>query len=50
MHLKTLFALNTRVDHAEVQALTLQGLRDSTAMDAAARVLAVARESEPEIC
>ena len=48
MHPKTLFALNTRVDHAGVQALTLQGLRDSTAMDAAARALAAARESEPE--
>ena len=48
MHPKTLFALNTRVDHAGVQALTLQGLRDSTAMDAAARALATARESEPK--
>jgi hypothetical protein len=48
MHPKTLFALNTREDHAEVQALTLQGLRDSTAMDAAARALAAARDSEPK--
>ena len=48
MHPKTLFAINTRVDHAQVQALTLQGLRDSTVMDAAARALAAARESEPE--
>ena len=49
MHPKTLFALNAREDHAKVQPLTLQGLRDSTAMDASARaLLAAARESEPD--
>ena len=38
MHARTLYAINTRQDHKEVQILTSDGLRNSTAMDAAARV------------
>ena len=37
MHARTLYAINTRLDHKGVQILTADGLRNSTAMDAAAR-------------
>ena len=37
MHAKTLFAINTREDPEKVQALTLEGMRQTTAMGAVAR-------------
>jgi hypothetical protein len=37
MHARTLYAINTGQDHKGVQILTADGLRNSTAMDAAAR-------------
>jgi hypothetical protein len=44
MHARTLYAINARVDHKDVQSLTRDGLRASTVLDAAAR----AREAEAE--
>ena len=44
MHARTLYAINARVDHKDVQPLTRDGLRASTVLDAAAR----AREAEAE--
>ena len=37
MHAKTLFAINTREDPERVQALTMEGMRQTTAMGAVAR-------------
>jgi hypothetical protein len=37
MHARTFYSINTRLDHKGVQILTADGLRNSTAMDAAAR-------------
>jgi hypothetical protein len=48
MHSRTLYAINTRLDHKNVQRLTCEGLRSSTAMDAAARAQAQRSEAEKE--
>ena len=48
MHARTLYAINTRQDHKEVQILTSDGLRNSTAMDAAAREAAARADMERE--
>ena len=48
MHARTLYAINTRQDHKGVQILTVDGLRNSTAMDAAAREAAVRADMQRE--
>ena len=48
MHARTLYAINTRQDHRKVQILTAEGLRNSTAMDAAAREAAARADMERE--
>ena len=49
LHARTLYAINTGVDHKGVQILTEQGLRQSTVLDAEARAaLAQAPEPEPD--
>ena len=48
MHARTLYAINTGQDHKGVQKLTAEGLRNSTAMDAAAREAAVRAEKQRE--
>ena len=47
MHARTLYAINTGVDHLKVQILTEGGLRESTVLNAEARALAP--EPEPEV-
>jgi hypothetical protein len=49
MHARTLYAINTRQDHRKVQILTDEGLRNSTAMDAAAREAAARADMEREV-
>ena len=48
MHARTLYAINTGLDHKMVQRLTAEGLRNSTVMDAAAREAAVRAEKQRE--
>ena len=48
MHARTLFAINTGQDHKGVQVLTAEGLRNSTAMDAAAREAAARADKQRE--
>jgi hypothetical protein len=48
MHSRTPYAINTRQDHKKVQILTLDGLRNSTAMDAAQRAAAQRSEADKE--
>ena len=48
MHARTLFAINTGQDHKGVQVLTAEGLRNSTAMDAAAREAASRADKQRE--
>ena len=48
MHARTLYAINTRQDHKGVQILTTDGLRNSTAMDAAAREAAARADMQRE--
>jgi hypothetical protein len=48
MHARTLYAINTGLDHKGVQILTADGLRNSTAMDAAAREAAARADMQRE--